>query len=245
MKKTISVMFSAVAVCVVSAGALFAVDYTTITNATQASLDIMAKDIGAVMGAGQYHNAKNLGFPGFDVGVRIPVKNLTDGNNLKTSEISIISLPAVQIEIGLPGNIDIMARGLTYESVSYMGYGLKYGIFSQNFGVADLAISAMVNYGSMKNDYIQTTNFGYNACISLGLPVITPYVSVGSDSSELTPGVSAIAANPLLSGHKGTASGLRYEGGINLKPFPLFYIYYGYTVMYGDAGQTVGLGIKF
>ena len=244
MKKTISVLLSAAVVSVSCAAALFAVDYTAITNATQTSLDIMAKDIGAVMGAGQFHNGKNLGFPGFDIGVRVPVKNLNDGNVLKTKDATIISLPAVQVELGLPAKIDLVVRGLTYESVSYMGYGLKYGIFSQSLGIADLGISAMVNSSSMKNDYIQTTNTGINACVSLALPIITPYVSVGSDSTSLTPGANAIASNPLLTGLKGTASGLRYEAGINFK-IPLFYLYYGYTVMYGDAGQTAGLGMRF
>ncbi|MFN3967149.1 MAG: hypothetical protein ACK4JE_05580, partial [Endomicrobiia bacterium] len=84
-----------------------------------------------------------------------------------------------------------------------------------------------------------------NIIISIGTPIVQPYLGIGYDSNELTAGEKAKEENPLLKELKGRSTGTRIELGANISPFPFVYLYGGYASSYGDTGYTAGLGIKF
>ena len=52
------------------------------TDIVQAKLDNLSQDIGFLLGGGAFHQGKALGFPGFDVGVRMVAKNTNKDDSI-------------------------------------------------------------------------------------------------------------------------------------------------------------------
>ncbi|MFN3967226.1 MAG: DUF6588 family protein, partial [Endomicrobiia bacterium] len=104
MKKYFLVIFAISAFGLVSNS--FSLTYEDIKKYVEEKyFNPMAKDVGGVLSGGYYHYAKNLGFPGFDIGIRVPVKNISDDNVVlkstdSTKQNTIIPLPIIQAEIG-------------------------------------------------------------------------------------------------------------------------------------------------
>ncbi|MBU2567734.1 MAG: hypothetical protein KJ967_03035 [Elusimicrobia bacterium] len=206
-------------------------------------LNPLAKDLGGALGSGVYHSGKNLGFPGFDVGVRMSLKNTSKDNIvIQSTAIPVIPLALIQAEIGLPKKIDLFVRALPTSDISVLGGGIRYTIFS----IGPAGISGMVSYNTANfYQYIEATNYGVNISASVEIPFIKPYIGIGYDINEVKPGSKALQEEPLLAGLKGTHSGTRMEAGINITPFPFVYLYGSYSIVYEDTGYTLGLGIKF
>lgn len=220
----------------------FAVDYTTIVSLNQSGFDALAKDVGAVLGGGMYHQAKTLGILGFDIGVRAPMQTVNKDDKLLTGQnVTQFGLAFVELEKGLPWNIDLIGRAVSADGVSATGFGIRYSLVS----LAVLNVSVVANSNTFTHDYIKGTTTGIGAVASVNIPVIQPYVGVTSESTNITPGAKAILANPLLDGISGKSSGLRLEAGLNFSPFPLLYIYGGYTMVADGTGYSAAVGLKF
>jgi len=226
----------------------FCLSYEDIKKyAEEKYLDPMAKDVGGVLGGGYYHYAKNLGLPGFDIGIRVPVKNISDDDIVLKSTDSkntIILLPLVQVEIGLPMNFDLIVRGISFEKISVFGGAIRYTFFSSKT-LLDFSISGIIGYGSLSHDYMKANTTSANVIASIGIPIVKPYIGFGYDTSTLIAGDKAKNENPALADLKGEYSGTRFEIGANISPFPFVYLYGAYNYIYGDTGYTFGLGVKF
>jgi opacity protein-like surface antigen len=212
-------------------------------SVAQKALDNLATDMGALLGGGSYHNGKSLGLPGFDIGIHVPSKKVSDDNAIvKSADVSSILLPMAQVEIGLPANIDIIARYTSILDSSLMGFGLRYGILKPSIpGLPSVSVQAiMTNIDvAAKDNKFKASTTGVNAMISFNnLPVITPYAGVGFDSTSVEP-------DSTISTLKGTASGTRIEAGINLKLIPFTYIQLGAAMAGGSTDAVFGLGVQF
>ncbi len=227
---------------------VFCLDYKNITKyAEEKYLDPLTKDIGSILSGGYYHCAENLGIPGFDIGIRFPLKNINENNTIIKSEdnkVNVIGVPIVQAEVGLPLNLDLIARAMSYEGLSIFGGGIKYTIFKIKIPF-DFSISGMAGYTTLTHDYIKANSTSGNIIVSVGTPIVQPYIGIGYDSTELTGGDKAKKENPILEDIKGKSNGTRIEAGANISPFPFIYLYGGYTLIYQDTGYTFGLGVKF
>ncbi|MBN1822813.1 MAG: hypothetical protein JW803_00680 [Endomicrobiales bacterium] len=208
----------------------------------QEALDNLSKDLGMLMGGGAVHQGANLGVPGLDIGIHVPMKSVKDENTIvKAADVDNILLPILQAEVGLPGNIDVIGRYTGYAGASMVGGGLRYGILKPSVpglpSVSAQVVYNALNVSSNGNKFTATTMSAL-ATASIGFPVITPYAAVGFDQTAIKP-------DSTISDKEGAASGLRIEGGVNLKLIPLTYLQMGASSVCGETGYTVGLGVKF
>lgn len=235
-------LLAAALVLAVFVPASFAIDYNKIGDLgnNQVWFDALAKDMGAVLGGGMHHNAKSLGVLGFDIGARVPTQEVNKDNEFFKDQKQV-GLAFVELEKGLPMKIDLLLRGFSADGLTITGFGLKYNLVS----FAVLNVAAVANYNTLTHDYIKGTTTGVGVTASVNIPVIQPFVGITSESTSITPGAKAITGTPLLDGMSGKSSGLRMEGGINFSPFPLFYIYGGYTMVAGGTGYSAAVGLRF
>ena len=214
---------------------------TTQANSYCSSL---AKEVGPVIAGGVFHQGKSLGVPGFDVGIRMPIKNLANDFVFKSTDVTAIGLPIIQAELGLPSNIDLIVRMMPpQEGMTMTGFGVRYGIFKSALpGVP--SISAIATMNKLTTEMFEATALSANVVASLGLVLITPYIGVGMDSTEVKATDAALLGTGLTSA-SGSASTTRIEVGANFNPLPLLYIYGGYTMIGADTGYNLGMGLKF
>jgi hypothetical protein len=212
----------------------------------QSDLDNFASDLGAVMVAGSYHSGKSLGFPGIDVGIHAPMKNVSDKDGIvKATGLSYIGLPALQVEIGLPSNLDLLVRYSSIYNANLMGGGLRYGILRNSMPfLPNISVQGIYNSLTVASDAnkFTATAMDISALASFNLPIVDPYVGVGYYSATVTPDSSI--ATPQV-GMKGNGSGYRAEAGVNMGLIPLTYLQLGVAVMNGDLGGTLGIGARF
>ena len=211
--------------------------------AAQTSLDNFAKDIGALLGGGTYNDGKSLGFPGFNIGVHVPTKQVSDDDSIvKSANVSSIMLPMAQVEIGLPANIDLIARYSSVLNATLTGYGLRYGIFKPSIpGMPSVSVQAVmtnIDVAANANKFKASTT-SVSATVAFNhLPVITPYAGVGYDSTNVNP-------DSTISGMSGSASGTRVEVGIDLTLIPFTYLQLGAQMAGGSTDATAGIGVWF
>lgn len=214
--------------------------------ADSAALEPFARDIGGMLGAASTHSGRSLGFPGFDVGVRMGGMLSLDKDDtiLKAADLKQFGMPWIQAEIGLPFKLDGFIRGFSYNGLSMVGGGLRYGLLR----VVDLpltpqlAVSAMAN--TLSFSQFSATHFGANLTVSVKAVIVEPYLGVGFDRTKVeikTPPTSGLATD----GETATGTAPRVTVGLNLKPFPLIYIHAGYSLVKSASGFEGGLGIRF
>ena len=251
MKKILFVVTVCVMFASVARGANLFDEFTNnVTKVTadvaQRNMDNFAKDLGVLMAGGQFHQGKALGFPGFDVGIKTPVKKIGNDNVIaKAAGVNTLVFPALQAEIGLPAKVDLIGRYSAYENASITGMGLRYGIIKGALpGLPSLAVQSMyssLNVSSGANK-LKATNIAFSGVASIDLPIFVPYLGITYSTTKIEPDSSL----PLpRSGITGDASGVIIEGGINLDILPFTYLQVGAILAEGDLGYSAGLGVKF
>jgi hypothetical protein len=212
-----------------------------VTSVAQGMLDNFAKDLGGLMGGGSFHQGKSLGLPGFDVGIHVPTIKIKDEDTIIKSSLDSVALPILQAEIGLPANLDLIARFTSYSDASLIGVGLRYGIIKNSLpGLPSLSVQGVYNTLNVNSglNKLKATTMSIAVITSIDLPIITPYAGVGMDNTEVTP-------DSTITNLTGKASAVRAEVGINLSLVPFTYIQLGGALVNGDINYTAGLGIKF
>ena len=211
-------------------------------DVAQKNLDNFAKDVGALLGSGAAHQGKALGLPGFDVGIHVPGKKISDDDTIvKAAGLDTVYLPVIQAEIGLPKKVDLIGRFSSYQDSNLIGFGLRYGILKGGFpGLPSLSVQAIYNSLNVNanDNKLKATTLSAAATLSIDLPAITPYLSAGIDSTTVDP-------DSTISTLQGKATGYRVEAGVNLSLFPLTYLQLGGGLINGDMSYTAGLGIKY
>jgi len=251
MKKSlIYVLLFSVCSAPVFAGNVFDNFKDQLTNVTvpiaQDNLDNFAKDLGAVMVAGSYHSGKSLGFPGVDVGIHAPMKSVSDKDAIvKATGLNYISFPTLQVEIGLPSDLDLLVRYSSIYNANLVGGGLRYGILRNSMPfLPNISVQGIYNTLTVTNDTNKFTATAMNvsAIASFNLPIVDPYVGVGYYSATVTPDASIPTPQADM---KGNGSGYIAEAGVNMGLIPLTYLQIGVAMINGDIGGTLGLGVRF
>lgn len=217
------------------------------SNLTQDSLDALAKDLGALMGGGSFHDGKALGFPlGFDIGVHVPVVGVSDKDKILRDDGSTAPAVWAQAEVGLPFKLNLIGRlGKMYEADLLSG-GLKLGLIKSSVpGVPNLSVSAL--YSVLDHDFFKQKTLSANAVVSFALPIVHPYIGAGYDSSTLDPKDRAFeGVSPSISrGLEGEADGVRVEAGVDLSFIPFTYVTLGVGLANSQELYHAGLGLKF
>lgn len=248
MKKSLSLFFAGITLAMF-ATPLRADDLSNnlTANINQQSLDVLAKDLGALMGGGSFHQGKSLGFPlGFDIGAHVPVVGLHDDDVILRDDGSTLQAVWGQAEIGLPGKINLIGRYGKLLDANMIGGGLRFGLFSPSVpGIPALSVSGL--YSKMTHDYLDLNTISVNAVLSLELPFIHPYLGGGYDHTKLEPTAQAFSGAPVGVSRslEGSANGYRVEAGINVSLLPFTYLTLAGGLANGQKMYHAGAGVKF
>ncbi len=214
------------------------------TYASGALLKPFAADLGGVIGANDFNSGRSLGFPGFEAGITagIQAKPANDDRILRDAKVNAFGVPLLQAGVALPFvGADVMARGTGYSGFSVIGGGLRKSLLKSGTLTKFIPdVSVAVWYDVINYDYFKGSHMSFDASASFDIPVVKPFVGVGLDRTRLE--IKNIAG---LSGTDGTISKPRYTFGVRLSPLPLVYVYGAYNILHGQAGYSLGTGIKF
>lgn len=212
----------------------------------QKTIDAFTQDVGGLINGASFHRASILGFPGLDIGIHAPVMPVPKNDTIiRSANIDVVALPILQAEVGLPGRTDLIVRYTSYDTSSLMGFGLRYGLLHGNMpGAPSLAIQSVYSVLSVnaEDNMFTASSLGVVLSASFNLLLIDPYIGIGYDTTTVTPDASLGLADRDL---KGTASGVRVEGGVNIALLPTTYLRVGVALAGGEMGGTAGLGMKF
>jgi len=157
----------------------------------QSRLDNFSKDLGALMGGGSYHQAESLGILGFDAGIQVPMVKVPDNDAImKAAGQDTLGLPILQVEKGLPGGFDILARFTSYSNATLYGVGVRYGLYKSEVpGIPSVSLQAVYNKLDVSSDQnkLSATALTGDAIVSISLPIITPYIGVGIIQTGVNP----------------------------------------------------------
>jgi hypothetical protein len=213
--------------------------------ADEGSLKPFTRDLGALLGAGTFHNGRSLGFSGFDVGVRYGAQfhpsagdNIMRGNNVKS-----FGLPWVQAEIGMPFKIDGFIRGISYQGLTVSGGGVRYGLYSPSDKPwSPQVLVSGVGHSAVHKDF-SATHFGANLVCSAGTSAVTPYIGAGFDRTRMV--VRSSTLDPTLNGRDVTTLESRFTAGVSLKPYQFVYLSLAGTLTHGQGGAEADFGVRF
>lgn len=246
MKKCITNSLLVVfAVAVFSSGA-FAKPFDEFKDRVQTEyIKPFARDLGGLLGGADFHSGRAMGSPGFNVGGVgvIQFKPEKDNKILTAAGVDTFGIPLIQVGVGLPYKINLVARGMSAAGVTTIGGGLRYGIYKSGMltkFIPDISVGVFID--KLTHDYFKATHFSASISASLNLPVVKPFVGFGYDNTKLE---VKDATNPLLRGMSATAKDIRYTAGVEFSPIPLFYIFGAYSVFHGSPGAQFGLGAGF
>ena len=216
-------------------------------NLDEKTLDALAQDVGAVLGGGMFHHGKSLGFPlGFDVGAHAVAVGVQDDNKILEDDDSMVGAAWGQVEAGLPGRINLIARAGKLFDAKLYGGGIRLGLIRPSVpGLPSLSVIGA--YNVLDHDYFEMETVSANAVVSIDFPFIHPYIGVGYDHSQLDPTARAFegAAADVSRSVEGEASGYRAELGVNLSIIPFTYISLAAGVANGQELYHAGAGVRF
>lgn len=223
-KRTITTLLASL-VCVASlVGPAEAVDFNDYkTNYTTTYMKPLAKDIGALLGAGTFRNAALMGFPSVNAEGQMIFLNNGESPLLKNQ---MFGMPYAKVEIGLPViNADIFIRGMMYNNLTIGGGGVKYALplFPSVPAAPTPSLAVVASYHVLRfgsgTDKIDATVMSVNGVLSYGFPgvPVEPFIGAGMDFSSLT---AKLASNTDL---VVSDTGTRLVGGLNVSIFPLVY----------------------
>ncbi|MEK7382356.1 MAG: hypothetical protein AAB262_03625 [Elusimicrobiota bacterium] len=241
MRKTIALLSAFLAVASASAAPLS--DFET--RARENLLKPLALDLGGLLGGASAHTGRTIGFPGFWAGAIGAVQFSPDKNDLilRDAGVKAFGLPLLEIGVGLPFKVDVIAHGMKVYDASIYGAGLRYGLYRTDLvdtflpNVSVAAFADRINHKSFS-----ATHSSFDAAATWNLPILKPFFVAGLDVTTLKVGV---ATTPGVAGLSATARGSRFSAGAELTPFPFFALRAAYTLRHGMPGFDAGLGVKF
>ncbi len=213
------------------------------------------KDITGVVCANTINGADNLGLfstvppsIGLNLKVTLNAKQISNDNIIlnqafQDQNIKLIPFFALQVEKGLPFNVDLIGRYSGYSSFSFFSFGVKYKFLSLPplVPIVNLSLAGFYNSLSVKN-ILSHVSESINLVVSVDkVPFIKPYLVVGVDTAQMKVHESIIPGGLTNK----FSSGMRYELGLNLSFIPFLYFNLGYSMIYGTNGYSLNLGAKF
>ena len=220
---------------------------------TSTDLKPFALDIGGILGAASFSDGRALGFPGFRLDVLGVVQSRPDQADaiMHDAGLKAFGVPMLEAAVGLPAKIDAVVHGLEVNHVSIVGGGLRYGIFKSGLLTKFLPNVGVGFFGDKANhSAFKATHFGANLSASWSLPIVTPFIGAGYDTTKVVvgdannPSLTAAQNAALISAHT-SASGSRFMAGVDLTPFPFARIHAAYVLLHGISGGNFGLGLQF
>ncbi|MDI6641380.1 MAG: hypothetical protein QME68_03605 [Elusimicrobiota bacterium] len=204
----------------------------------------LCKDLAPMMNSNISHEGETLKLLGFDVGLKVTAKPVSDKNVIVSGITQYLPIGSLQLEVGLPAKLNLLGRYGAYEKFSLWGAGIKYNLFKSAIpGLPDISLLGFASQLT-HTDYCSTTSGSANLALSLDLPVVKPFVGVGYDFIEIK--VNEDVTRELsLEQLKATSDGFRLEGGVNFSFTPFTYLYIGAGFANETLLYNLSVGVKF
>jgi len=215
------------------------------TRAREDLIKPLALDLGGLLGGASAHTGRTIGFPGFWAGAIGAVQFNPDKNDriLRDSGVKAFGLPMLEVGVGLPFDVDVIAHGMKIYDATVFGAGLRYGLYRTELVDTFMPNVSVSAFGDRINHkHFSATHGGFNAAATWNLPIVKPFFVAGLDVTTLKVGA---ATTPGVTGMSATAKGSRFSAGAELTPFPFFALRAAYTLRHGMPGFDAGLGVKF
>ncbi|OGS01221.1 MAG: hypothetical protein A2V88_02925 [Elusimicrobia bacterium RBG_16_66_12] len=215
------------------------------TRARENLLKPLALDLGGLLGSASAHTGRAIGFPGFWAGAIGAVQFSPDKNDLilRDAGVKAFGLPMLEVGVGLPFKVDVIAHGMKIYDASVFGAGLRYGLYRTDLVDTFLPNVSVAAFGDRVNHKsFSAAHGGFDAAATWNLPIIKPFFVAGFDITTLKVGAATTAG---VAGLSATARGSRFSAGAELTPFPFFALRGAYTLRHGMSGFDAGLGVKF
>lgn len=215
------------------------------TRARPELLAPFARDLGGVLGGASAHTGRALGFPGFWAGAVASVQTRPEKDDLilRNAGVKAFGLPLLEVGVGLPFKVDLIAHGLKAYGATVVGGGVRYGVYRTELVDTFLPNVSVSAFGDrVTHEAFSATHGALNAAATWNLPIVKPFFLAGFDVTEVKV-ERATAAGTL--GAKATGRGSRFSVGASLVPFPFLDLRAAYTLRHGVPGFDLGLGAKF
>lgn len=173
-------------------------DPTNLGNRQDYFKDI-SKEVGFALSYFPLAPAEPLGITGFDIGIEVTAVDIDEGKNywkLMGDFPGMLPVPKLHAQKGLPFGIDIGAiySKVPSSNISLFGGELKWAVLQGTAATPAVAIrGSFTKLLGVDNLNLQT--MGYDASISKGVAMFTPYAGVGqvvieSEAKNLPAGVT-------------------------------------------------------
>ena len=215
-------------------------------------------------GFGLHFNPGNSGAPlaggllpvGFKVTGELGFVSLSSGAQslIKAaggSDLSMVPFPKVKLQVGIPFGLDfgyqMVSLGSTIQS---SGFEVRFDVSSFiPLPILDVAARYHSSNGNLTED-LALKSTGFDVTIGANLPIIKPYLNLGTLTVTGTPSdafIAQYAAVPALADviKEKEFSGSVRTIGVKLTPLPLFCIFAEQTAYEESSMISVGFGIDF
>lgn len=153
------------------------------TGLAQGQFKDFSKEVGFALSYFPLAPAEPLGITGFDVGVEVTAVDIDESKNywkIQGDFPGLLPVPKLHVQKGLPFGIDI---GAIYSKVPDTNIQLLGGEVKWAFLKGTVATPAVALRGSFTKllgvDNLDLQTIGYDASISKGVAMFTPYAGVG------------------------------------------------------------------
>ncbi len=211
--------------------------------AAQGNLKPFALDLGGLLGSDTFHTGRVLGFSGFDLGEHAAVQFSPDKADavMRANGNHPIVLPWTQAEIGLPLKIDGFVRGTSFDGMTAVGGGLRYGLLKVTDRPWKPKLLAIVDGNEAGTQWFTANHVGASLVGSIGNQTFTPYLGIGVDRTS----VSVTSAASVAAGTSARAVGSRLTAGLQYRPWTFLYTDAAYILLHGESGAEASLGLRF
>lgn len=204
-----------------------------------------ARDLGGILGGASAHTGRSLGMPGIWVGTMASIQTRPEKDNLilRNAGVKAFGLPVLEVGVGLPFKVDLIAHGLKAYGATVVGGGVRYGVYRTDLVDTFLPNVSVSAFGDkVTHQAFSATHGALNAAATWNLPIVKPYFVAGYDVTEVKVERSTVVGTL---GAKATGRGSRFTAGLGLTPFPFLDFRAAYTLRHGIPGFDLGLGVKF
>lgn len=175
-------------------------------------LNNLANDMGAVMTGGNFGVSASLGLTNFDLSLKLNTVNV-DSEIIRAEGTTQLYVPMLYASLGLPLGFEVLAKySYFYESNLYGG-GLRYRVYESSVmfipSVTVQGVYTMTNVSDGSNKF-DSNNVALGAVATFPIPIVTPYIGVGWDQTEVK------AKSSDREGMTGSDDGFGYSFGVSI-----------------------------
>ena len=219
---------------------LYAKDLKFEDTYSQQNFKDLTKELGAALSFNPITPAESLGITGFDIGVEVSATKIDNKKEHWTKVFqndapSIIPVPRIHIQKGLPWGIDVgvMYSKVPSSNITLFGFELKYAVLQGDTILPAIAVrGAYSKLGGVED--LDLSTMQADLMISKGFLMFTPYAGVSAIK------ISAEEKVDFLSLEKEDQTVTKTFVGLQVSPMPLLNI-----TVETSFGEVTQYGLKF